>query len=127
TGEQWEGAYVELRNVTVVANNSFSNRIEFTVADSNGNQVLIADRFLPMIAAGRQTSNPASPDTAGSMVAPAIGTIYNHIRGVIFQDENGCAGGESYAGGYEINPVYATDFDKAAPPPQVTNIQRNPL
>lgn len=127
TGEQWEGAYVELRNMTVIANNSFSNRIEFTVADSNGNQVLIADRFLPMIAVGRQTSNPASPDTAGKMVAPAIGTIYNHIRGVIFQDENGCAGGGSYAGGYEINPVYATDFDKAAPPPQVTNIQRNPL
>jgi len=127
TGEQWEGAYVELRNMTVIANNSFSNRIEFTVADSNGNQVLIADRFLPMIAVGRQTSNPASPDTAGKMVAPAIGTIYNHIRGVIFQDENGCAGGGSFAGGYEINPVYTSDFDKAAPPPQVTNIERNPL
>lgn len=128
TGEQWEGAYVELQNVTVVSVSLFSGRCEFTVADANGNQVLVADRFLPMVTNGTATVNPNSPATAGTLVPPAIGSIYNHIRGVIFQDENGCANpGASFAGGYEINPVYATDFDKAAPPPQVTNVTRNPL
>jgi hypothetical protein len=129
TGEQWEGSYVELQNVSVVSVSIFSggSRCEFTVADANGNQVLVADRFLPMVLDSIATVNPNSPDSFGSLVPPAIGTIYNHIRGVIFQDENGCAGGGAFAGGYEINPVYSTDFDKAAPPPQVTNIQRNPL
>lgn len=128
TGEQWEGSYVELQNVSVVSVSIFSggSRCEFTVADANGNQVLVADRFLPMVLDSIATVNPNSPDSFGSFTPPAIGTIYNHIRGVIFQDENGCAGGGAFAGGYEINPVYSTDFDKAAPPPQVTNIQRNP-
>lgn len=130
TGEQWEGAYVELQNVSVVSVSIFSggSRCEFTVADANGNQVLIADRFLPMVMDSVSTVNPNSPDSIGRFTPPAIGTIYNHIRGVIFQDENGCANPTAqYAGGYEINPVFSTDFDKAAPPPQVTNIQRNPL
>ncbi|MAC95052.1 MAG: hypothetical protein CMC96_06095 [Flavobacteriales bacterium] len=130
TGEQWEGAYVELQNVSVVSVSIFSggSRCEFTVADANGNQVLIADRFLPMVMDSVSTVNPNSPDSIGRFTPPAIGTIYNYIRGVIFQDENGCANPTAqFAGGYEINPVFSTDFDKAAPPPQVTNIQRNPL
>ncbi|MEQ8908521.1 MAG: T9SS type A sorting domain-containing protein [Vicingaceae bacterium] len=129
TGEKYEGTYVELQNVTVVSVSVFSggSRCEFTVADANGNQVLVADRFLPMVVNGINTVNPNSPAMTGSLVPPSVGSIYNHIRGVIFQDENGCAGGGNFAGGYEINPVYATDFDKAAPPPTVVNINRNPL
>ena len=129
TGEKYEGTYVELQNMTVVSVSIFSggSRCEFVVADANGNQVLVADRFLPMVMNGVQTVNPNSPDTVGRLVPPSVGSVYNHIRGVIFQDENGCAGGGSFAGGYEINPVYATDFDKAAPPPTVVNINRNPI
>ena len=133
SGEQWQGSYVELQNVTVTSISTFSsggrNRIEFTVQDGSGNRLLVADRFLPMILDGQQTVNPNSPDTAGSLVAPSVGTVYNHIRGIIFQDENGpCYPNASgFAGGYEISPVYASDLDKAASPATIASVERNPL
>jgi len=128
TGEQWEGAYVELQNMSVTSVSIFSSgsRCEFTVADGSGNQVLVADRFLPMVVQNIPTVNPNSPDTVGSLVPPSVGTQYNHIRGLIFQDENGCAGGGTFAGGYEINPFDSTDFDKAASPANISNVSRNP-
>lgn len=128
TGEQWDGSYVELQNMTVTSVSIFSSgsRCEFTVQDANGNQVLVADRFLPMVVDNVPTVNPNSPDSVGSLVPPSNGTQYNHIRGLIFQDENGCAGGGNFAGGYEINPFDSTDFDKAASPANITNVDRNP-
>jgi len=129
TGEQWEGSYVELRNMTVTSVSIFSSgsRVEFTIQDSLGNQVLVADRFLPMVRNGISTVNPNSPDTVGSFVEPAVGARFNHIRGLIFQDENGCAGTSAFAGGYEINPISDTDFDQAPSPPAITNITRSIL
>lgn len=127
TGEQWEGSYVELINMTVVAVNPFNSgksRFEFTIQDSIGNQVLVADRFLPMILDGVGTVNANSPDTAGSLIGPAVGTKYNHVRGVIFHDNNGCANATGTGSGYEINPVYDTDFDIAPSPPVVINVSR---
>lgn len=132
TGEQWQASYVEIQNVTVTGVSSFSsggrNRVEFTVEDAAGNRILVADRYLPMIQAGQPTVNPNSPDTAGSFVTPSIGTVYNHIRGIIVQDENGpCYPNASgFAGGYEINPVYAGDFDKAASPANISGVTRSP-
>jgi len=127
TGEAYEGSYVELQNVTVVSVSIFSSgsRVEFTVQDSLGNQVLVADRFLPMVLNGISTVNPNSPDTVGSLTPPAVGATFNHIRGIIFQDQNGCAGGIPFAGGYEINPFDSTDFDQAASPPNVSNVRRS--
>lgn len=129
TGEQWEGAYVELQNMTVTSVSIFSggSRCEFTIADANGNQVLVADRYLPMRVNNIPTVNPNSPDSVGSLVPPSVGTVYNHVRGLIFQDQNGCAGGGSFAGGYEINPFDSTDFDKAASPANISNARRNPV
>jgi hypothetical protein len=128
TGEQWDGSYVEIQNVTVTSVSVFSggSRTEFTVADANGNQILVADRFLPMRLAGNSTVNPNSPLTTGTFVAPSVGTVYNHIRGLIFQDENGCRGGGGFAGGYEINPFDTLDIDKAASPAQITLVNRTP-
>ncbi|MAY82810.1 MAG: hypothetical protein CMP59_01620 [Flavobacteriales bacterium] len=128
TGEQWEGAYVELQNMTVTNVSIFSSgsRCEFTVADANGNQVLVADRYLPMVVNNIPTVNPNSPDSFGTLVPPSVNTVYNHIRGLIFQDENGCQGVSQFAGGYEINPFDSTDFDKAASPANVSNVRRNP-
>jgi hypothetical protein len=129
TGEQWEGAYVELQNMAVSSVSIFSggSRCEFTIEDASGNQVLVADRYLPMVLAGIPTVNPNSPDSVGSLIAPSIGTQFNHVRGLIFQDENGCAGGGAFAGGYEINPFDSTDLDQAASPPNISNVSRNPL
>jgi len=129
TGEQWDGSYVELENMTVTSVSIFSSgsRAEFTIQDTGGSRVLVADRFLPMVVDGVATVNPNSPDTAGSLIAPSVGTIYNHVRGIIFQDQNGCAGGSGFAGGYEINPFDSTDFDKAPSPASVVNVLRNPV
>lgn len=128
TGEQWDGSYVEIQNVTVTSVSTFSggSRTEFTVADANGNQILVADRFLPMRLAGVSTVNPNSPLSVGTAVAPSVGTVYNYIRGLIFQDQNGCAGGGGFAGGYEMNPFDTLDLDKAASPPQITMVTRTP-
>lgn len=130
TGEQWDGSYVELQNVSVVSVSVFSggSRCEFTVQDASGNQVLVADRFLPMVLNGVRTVNPSSTDTVGSFVPPTVGTVYSSIRGIIMQDENGCQGGGGFAGGYEINPWDTTDLNKAPnTPPTVTNVSRSPL
>ncbi len=131
TGEQWEGSYIEIQNVTVTGVSTFSggNRTEITVEDASGNRILVADRYLGMRMSGVSTVNPNSPVAAGSFVPPAVGTVYNYIRGVIVQDENGpCYPGASgFAGGYEINPLDSNDFDKAASPAIISNVTRSVL
>ncbi|MBL4708790.1 MAG: T9SS type A sorting domain-containing protein [Flavobacteriales bacterium] len=131
TGEQWEGAYVEIQNVTVTGVSVFSggNRTEITVEDAAGNQILIADRYLGMKVSGVSTTNPNSPLAAGNFVAPSIGTVFNFIRGIVVQDENGPCypNASSFAGGYEINPLDSTDFDKAASPANISSVKRTPL
>ena len=131
TGEQWEGAYIEIQNVTVTGVSTFSggNRTEITVEDANGNRILVADRYLGMRMSGVATVNPNSPSTLGGFVPPAIGTVYNYIRGVVVQDENGpCYPGASgFAGGYEINPLDSNSFDQAASPAIISNVARSVL
>lgn len=133
TGEQWQGSYIEIQNVTVTAVNNFTSsgrsRTEFVVQDAAGNRMLVADRFLPMINAGQPTVNRNSPDSVGSFVAPTVGTVFNYIRGVVYQDQNGTCypGASAFAGGYEINPVFATDFDQAASPANISSVKRTPL
>ena len=131
TGEQWEGSYIEIQNVTVTGCTTFSggNRTEITVEDASGNRILVADRYLGMRMSGVSTVNPNSPVAAGSFVPPAVGTVYNYIRGVVVQDENGpCYPGASgFAGGYEINPLDSNDFDKAASPAIISNVTRSVL
>ena len=78
---------------------------------------------------GVSTVNPNSPYSVGRFVVPAVGTVYNYIRGVVVQDENGpCYPGSSgFAGGYEINPLDSNDFDQAASPAIVSNVTRSVL
>ena len=131
TGEQWEGSYIEIQNVTVTGVSTFSggNRTEITVEDASGNRILVADRYLGMRKTGVPTVNPNSPDSVGRFVVPAVGTVYNYIRGVVVQDENGpCYPGASgFAGGYEINPLDSNSFDQAASPAIVSNVTRSVL
>ena len=65
TGEQWEGVYIEITDVTVVSVNNFVaggvERVSFNVADANGNVLVVSDRFL---AQRGPTNNPP-----GSFVA----------------------------------------------------------
>jgi predicted extracellular nuclease len=50
TGEQYEGMYVELQNMTVSSVDYFSNgaRVSFNITDNSGNKVNVSDRFLAM-------------------------------------------------------------------------------
>jgi len=119
TGEQWEGSYVEIQNVTVVSVDPFSGgtRVSFVVQDANGCRVNISDRF---IAQRMVNGNPA-----GTFVPPAVGSQYNYIRGIVSHSPNGCTG--SGGRGYEIFPTQASDYDLNASLscPTASNIVRS--
>ena len=122
TGEQWEGAYIEVTNVTVVSVNEFTaggvQRVSFNVADANGNVLVVSDRFL----AQRTPPN-------GSFIAPVVGTKYDVIRGVILHGfPNGCIPTNSGTLlGYDLDPFDPDDYIIGASAPLISNETRNPI
>lgn len=129
TGEEWEGSYVELQNVTVTNIIPFGNgRISFDVADANGNTMNVSDRFLAQKTSSHQVVNPNSPAGAGgtgSFVAPVPGTFYNSLSGVIRHSANGCTGGTGR--GYEINPFDTSHYNVGFAPPFIDQVDRDPV
>lgn len=127
TGEQWEGTFVELQNVTIVEMIPFSggSRISFNVADANGNLINVSDRFLAMKLPSYTTVNPASPSLTGAFVPPVVGTFYSSLKGVIRHDGNGCFQGNGTRG-YEIHPFAASHFTVGFSPPIISNFVRDP-
>jgi len=124
TGEQYEGAYVTLENVTVTAVIPFSgNRVSFNVADASGNTINVSDRFLAQKLSSYSTVNPQSPQTQGSFVPPVPGTFFNSLSGVVRHDANGCTGDNGR--GYEINPFDSTHYDIGYAPPYIANFERD--
>jgi hypothetical protein len=109
TGEQYEGQYVELRNMTVVTVDPFSNgaRVSFNIADASGNRVNVSDRFLAM----------RLPATGGTFVAPNIGDFITSIKGVIIHSKNNR--------GYEIHPFDRADLVYGASAPTITALAKN--
>lgn len=103
TGEEIEGSYVELQDVTVTNVTPFSGgtRVSFIVEDATGCAVNISDRY---IVQRLPNGNPA-----GSFVAPNIGDKYDYIRGVVAHSPNGCTG--SGGRGYEIHPTRVSDYE----------------
>lgn len=126
TGEQWEGTFIELQNVTVTEVLPFSgNRISFNVVDANGNKMNVSDRFLAQRLPSWTTVNPSSPQTSGSFVAPAPGTFYTSLKGMVRHDGNGCLGGNGR--GYELNPFSASHYVIGFAPPFFSNVLRDPM
>ena len=114
TGEQWEGVYVTLRNVTVSSIDYFSggSRVSFNVADANGNLINISDRF-----PSNQLSNGFTP--------PPVNAVLDSISGVIAHSRNGnCTGGSR---GYEMYPFTTDDLYIGISGPLISSINRNPL
>lgn len=109
TGEQYEGQYVELQNMTVVTVDPFSNgaRVSFNIADAAGNRVNVSDRFLAM----------RLPATGGTFVAPNVGDFITSIKGVIIHSKNNR--------GYEIHPFDRADITYGAAAPTISAISRN--
>ena len=125
TGEQYEGSFVTLENVTVTAVIPFSgNRVSFNVADASGNTINVSDRFLAQKLSSYSTVNPQSPQTQGSFVPPVPGTFFNSLSGVVRHDANGCTGDNGR--GYEINPFDTTHYDIGYAPPYIANFERDP-
>lgn len=121
TGEQWEGAYVEIYNAAVVSVDPFTangvDRVSFNVSDGNGNLVNISDRFIVQ----RQSN------ALGDFVPPTTSTIYDTLRGVIAHSANGCTGAGGR--GYEMYPFRKEDYVLRAGTagPQISGITRSPL
>ncbi|MCT4624432.1 MAG: T9SS type A sorting domain-containing protein [Schleiferiaceae bacterium] len=125
TGEQWEGSFVKLQNVTVTEVIFFSgNRVSFNIIDGQGNKMNVSDRYLAQKLPSYQTVNPNSPQTTGRFTPPVPGTFYNSISGVIRHDGNGCTGAAGR--GYEINPFDSLHYDIGFAPPYISNVERDP-
>jgi hypothetical protein len=120
TGEQYEGDYVELRNVRVIAVTHFfastSRRVAFTIQDANGNRMNVGDRFF----AQRLPNCTTSPiNVCGSFVPPSVGDEYQAIRGIILHSKN--------VRGYEIHPFDSSDYVRGKTAPSVINTVNNPI
>ncbi|MFN0200573.1 MAG: T9SS type A sorting domain-containing protein [Bacteroidia bacterium] len=118
TGEQWEGAFVELYNVTVTAVVPFAGntRVSFNVVDANGNMINVSDRFKVQ----------KLPAAGGTFVPPAVGTVYDTLKGVIMHSPNGCT---NFNGrGYELHPFDASHYVVGnVAPPQISAIVATPM
>lgn len=117
TGEQWEGDFVELHNVEVVAVVYFAGntRVSFNVKDAAGNMLNVSDRFLIQ----------HLPAAGGSFVPPPVGTVFDTLKGIIMHSPNGCKGFPS-GRGYELHPFAASHYSIAVGPPSISNITINP-
>lgn len=120
TGEQYEGDYVEIRNVRVVAVDRFfasnASRVSFTIQDVNGNRMNVGDRFF----AQRLPNCSTSPvNLCGSFVPPSVGDEFRAIRGIILHSKN--------VRGYEIHPFDSADYEKGKSAPFVINVNNTPI
>lgn len=119
TGEQHEGMFIEIQNVTVTAVTFFSggNRVSFDVADGNGNTINVSDRFLAQ----------RLPANGGSFAPPTVGTVFTSIKGIIIHSPNGCTNANGR--GYELNPFDASHYTVQAgsSSPIISAINRNPI
>jgi len=127
TGEEYEGSYVELENVTVTAISYFSGntRISFDVKDSKGNMINVSDRFMAQKLKTYSTSRSTAPYSKGRFTPPSVGTVYQSLKGVLLHSANGCLGGTGR--GYELNPFDSTHYKIGDTPPNITSIDRTPL
>jgi len=127
TGEEWEGSFVKIENVTVANVIYFSgnSRISFDVVDAFGNRMNVSDRFLAQKLPSWSTVNPNSPQATGSFTPPVNGTFYTSISGMVRHDGNGCTGGTGR--GYELNPFDSTHYEVGFAPPLIANFDRDPL
>lgn len=117
TGEQWEGGFIELQNVTVSSVDYFSggNRVSFNVQDGSGNTINVSDRFIVQ----RLPANGGNFDQR----VPSVGDVYCSLKGVLVHSKNDCAG---FSGrGYELYPFDTTHYVICSAAPNISGITRN--
>lgn len=111
TGTPWEGVYVKLENLNVISVNGAADRGNFTVADAEGNTIIIWDANKDMRA------------SAAGFTKPAVGVTFSAISGVVYHRAF------TWPGSYEIHPYSTSDFeiDTNTVPPAIGGIQRSPV
>ncbi|MEM6263099.1 MAG: T9SS type A sorting domain-containing protein [Bacteroidota bacterium] len=117
-GEQYEGMFVELRDLTVTGVDNFSpGRFSFEVSGPNGNRINIGDRFIAQ----------RTGAFGGSFVPPNVGDRFDFIKGVVSHSKNDCPG--SNGRGYELLPYKKSHYQIAAgfASPQVSGLTRTPV
>jgi len=128
TGEQYEGDYVELRNMRVVAVSRYfasnANRIQFTLQDNAGNRVVVRDRFFALRLPNCSSINPA---LCGNFIPPSVGDVYNKIRGIVLHGKQPCTGVQGLNNGYEVHPFDSSDMEKGKSAPYVVNLFNSPF
>ncbi|MEL6632278.1 MAG: T9SS type A sorting domain-containing protein [Bacteroidota bacterium] len=121
TGERWEGVYVEfydaeVDNVTVTGD----DRVFIDVRDAAGNIITLSDRFLAQ----------QQPVNGGSFTPPAVGTVYDTLRGVIEHSRSSlaCASTDPRSDGYQIYPFKSEDYvvRPGNVPPGLSGLRRDP-
>lgn len=118
TGEQWEGVYVEIKDVRVANVTASGQRWFWSVRDANGNELSIRDYS----GYYRNDDNDNDPNTPRSFTPPTIGAKLAYIRGVI--TESGNFGSKQYY----IAPLTPGDLaPPAAEPPTVENVKVTPV
>lgn len=132
TGEQWEGQYIELVNLTVdrqgdVFSNG-SNRQNFICRDEDGNLIQISDRF-PAGRSVNSVGNNNQNDDDGELIIPPAGAKIDTIRGLIFHTAPAapCLNPGNFPAGYDLHPFDLDDIVIGASGPLISDVARNPL
>lgn len=134
TGEQWEGMFVELRDLTVVnvtpnppIDPNSNVRVRIICEDADGNQIQVYDRFR----AGRIPGESAG---RGRLEVPLIGARYSSLRGMLTHTKNNPTGQtceditwSTLDQGYQLHPFYYTHYQLGDAPPALTNLRIEPL
>lgn len=109
TGEQYEGMYVEIRNLTVSTVDYFSNgtRVSFNIVDAAGNKINVSDRFKGF----------KLPAAGGTFVPPNVGDVLTSIKGVVIHSLNNR--------GYELHVFNASEIVYGAAAPTISQITRS--
>ncbi len=117
TGEQYEGMYVQLNNLTIGPQSPLGSRNIRSLIDAQGNFIYLRDfsNFFSI--------SPNDPGFA-PWTPPSIGASVNYIRGVIINSAYADGLGSLYP--YVIVPIYPNDFLLGNTPPFISNVTRIP-
>ncbi len=118
TGEQYEGEFILLRNVTVTEVGPFTsggeNRVSFWVRDQAGNQMNVTDRF-------------AAQRPRLGFIAPSVGDVFDSLMGIVIHSRNGCPGSLPNNRGYQIAPFDSSHYVFGPSAPGIFAVTRNPV
>ena len=129
TGEQYEGVYVELKNVTVVdrtgTGTPAGTRWTWSLQDANGNKISVYD-FSAYFRNDNLEDTVGPPAIPGTpyFAPPQIGVTFSYVRGVITETYVTATGTQQYV----ISPLVLSDLGPVlGVAPTITRLPRNPV